>query len=162
MFPELLYRMALTQVPQIGDVQARVLLQHFGSATAVFAAPARDLERIEGIGTVRAKAIRQFDRFRQLEPELRFLEKHQLHSWFLIDNNYPRRLQHCYDPPVLLFGKGEMDLDAPRLVAIVGTRSPGIRAPVDGAARARPGTLQGHHRQRPSHWHRCLRPPGGT
>ncbi|RYY88619.1 MAG: DNA-protecting protein DprA [Chitinophagaceae bacterium] len=122
--PELLYQIALTQVPQIGDVHARILLQHYGSASAVFAAKLSDLEKLEGIGTVRARAIRGYQDFASLEKELHFIERYSINTYFLTDLGYPKRLLQCYDPPVLLFGKGELGLNAPRLVAVVGTRSP--------------------------------------
>ncbi|RYY66403.1 MAG: DNA-protecting protein DprA [Chitinophagaceae bacterium] len=120
---ELLYQLALTQVPHIGDVHARILLQHFGSAPAVFAAKTSALERLEGIGTIRAQAIRQFRGFDALQPELRFIERYGLRTLFLTDATYPQRLLHCYDPPALLFGKGDFDPNRGRFVAIVGTRN---------------------------------------
>ena len=58
MHSELLYQLALTLVPNIGDVQAKILVQHFGEASAIFKAKQATLEKIEGIGEVRASAIR--------------------------------------------------------------------------------------------------------
>ena len=120
---ELLYQLALTQVPHIGDVHARILLQHFGSASAVFAAKASELERLEGIGSVRAGALRQFSGFEALQSELRFIERYEVRTLFLTETGYPQRLLHCYDPPALLFGKGDFDLNRGRFVALVGTRN---------------------------------------
>ncbi|RYY97242.1 MAG: DNA-protecting protein DprA [Chitinophagaceae bacterium] len=123
MTPDLLYQLALTQVPQIGDVQARLLLQHYGSAEAVFRARPAELEVLDGIGTVRARSIKRFRDFHLAEAELRFLQRHGLHAWCVTDAGYPKRLLHCYDPPTLLFGRGAPDLNAARLVAVVGTRA---------------------------------------
>jgi DNA processing protein len=120
---ELLYQLALTQVPNIGDVHAKILLQHFGSASAVFAAKAPDLERLEGIGSVRAQSLRRFRDFDGLQPELKFLERYGISTHFFTEPHYPQRLQHCYDPPALLFSKGAPDLNVARIVAIVGTRN---------------------------------------
>jgi DNA processing protein len=124
MMPEELCRIALTLVPHIGDVHARILVQQFGSASAVFQAPARDLEALEGIGTTRAFALRSFRGFDQAEQELRFIKSKGIRALFLTDSDYPRRLLHCYDPPALLYSKGTTDLNASRTVAIVGTRKP--------------------------------------
>jgi DNA processing protein len=55
---ELLHQLALTLVPNIGDVQAKILIQHFGEVTAIFKAKTSVLEKIEGIGIVRAKRIK--------------------------------------------------------------------------------------------------------
>jgi DNA processing protein len=123
MHDELLYQLALTLVPQVGDVQAKTLVQHFGSAKAIFKTPLFTLEKIEGIGTVRARAIKTFQDFDIAEQELRFIEKENISPLFLTDAAYPKRLLHCYDAPTLLFYKGTADLNASKIVAIVGTRT---------------------------------------
>jgi DNA processing protein len=120
---DLIYQLALTQVPHIGAVQARILLDHFESAAAIFKARKSALEKIEGIGTVRAAAIKEFDRFAALEPEIRFLEENEIKPLFLKDPGYPQRLLHCYDPPTLLFFKGTANLNAPKIISIIGTRN---------------------------------------
>ena len=120
---ELLYQLALTLVPHIGDVQARLLLQHFGDASSIFKAKQVDLEKIEGIGTVRAKSIKGFNDFHLAELELKFIEKYKIKPLFLTDNEYPQRLLNCYDSPTLLFYKGSADLNASKVVGIVGTRN---------------------------------------
>lgn len=123
MHSELLYQLALTLVPNIGDVHAKTLVQHFGDATSIFKAKQSLLEKIEGIGEIRAKAIKQFDEYHIAETELKFIEKYKIQPIFLNDVSYPRRLLNCYDSPTLLFYRGEADLNASKMVAIVGTRS---------------------------------------
>ncbi|HYF31382.1 MAG TPA: DNA-processing protein DprA [Chitinophagaceae bacterium] len=120
---ELLYQVALTLVPNIGYVHARTLIQHFGCASAVLKAHRSELERIEGIGTVRAASITAFNAYREAEAEVAFLEKYKVRPLFITDPSYPQRLLHCYDAPVLLYYKGTADLNASRIVAIVGTRN---------------------------------------
>jgi len=120
---ELLNQLALTLVPNIGDVQAKILVNHFGDATSIFKAKKSSLEKIEGIGEVRAKSIKEFDDFHLAEHELKFIEKFKIKTLFLTDADYPKRLLNCYDSPTLLFYKGRADLNASKIVAIVGTRS---------------------------------------
>jgi DNA processing protein len=120
---ELLFQIALTQVPQIGFVQARILVQHLGTASAIFKASTTTLEKIEGIGEVRARSIRQFSNFGSAKKEIAFLEKYQVTPLFMNDAAYPQRLLHCYDFPVLLYYKGNADLNTSKIIAIVGTRS---------------------------------------
>lgn len=119
---ELLYQLALTKVPNIGYVHTRTLLQHFGCASAVFKAKRSTLEKIEGIGSVRAGSIQAFDDFKSAEAEIKFIEQYKIQPLFITDTSYPQRLLHCYDAPALLFYKGTADLNASRIVAIVGTR----------------------------------------
>jgi DNA processing protein len=81
------------------------------------------LEKIEGIGIVRAKSIKEFNDFHLAEKELEFIEKYNIKTFFLTDKDYPKRLLNCYDSPTLLFYKGTADLNASKIVAIVGTRT---------------------------------------
>lgn len=120
---DLLYQLALTQVPHIGCVHAKLLTQHFQKAEAIFKARMTDLEKIEGIGTVRAKCIKTFNQFAYAEKEIAFLEKYKIKPLFLNDAEYPQRLLHCYDSPTLLFYRGTANLNASRIIAIIGTRS---------------------------------------
>lgn len=120
---ELLYQLALTLVPNIGDVHARILVNQLGSASAIFREKQAHLEKIEGIGSVRARSIRQFNDFRVAEAELSFIDAYRIKTFFLSDKDYPRRLLNCYDAPTLLFYKGTADLNASKVIAVVGTRS---------------------------------------
>ena len=119
---ELLYQLALTLIPNIGPVQAKILLQHC-NAEEIFHAKKTYLEKIEGIGPVRAAAITAFRDFSQAEEEIKFIEKYKIKPLFLTDAAYPKRLLNCYDSPTLLFYKGDADLNASKMVAIIGTRS---------------------------------------
>ncbi len=119
---ELLYQIALTLVPNIGTVQAKILLQHC-EAEEIFHAKKSFLEKIEGIGPIRAESIKNFTDFSKAEEEINFIEKYKIKPLFLTDKNYPARLLNCYDSPSLLYYKGTADLNATKIVSIIGTRS---------------------------------------
>jgi DNA processing protein len=120
---DLIFQLALTQVPQIGPVQARILIDTLETAEEIFKAKRSTLEKIEGIGSVRAQSIKSFDAFAEQETEIKFLEKFQIAPLFLTDAHYPKRLLHAYDPPTLLFYKGRADLNQAKIISIIGTRS---------------------------------------
>ncbi|MBM3415487.1 MAG: DNA-protecting protein DprA [Bacteroidetes bacterium] len=122
MHPDLLYQIALTLVPNIGPVQAKILLQHC-EAEEIFHAKKHFLEKIEGIGPVRADGIKHFKDFGKAEDEIKFIEKYKIKSLFLTDKDYPKRLLNCYDSPTLLFYKGDADLNASKIICIIGTRN---------------------------------------
>jgi len=119
---DLLYQISLTLVPHIGPVQARLLVEHFGDAAAIFKAKKHALEKIEGIGEVRAAAIRHFNGWPEAEKEIAFIERYKIKPLFFTDKDYPERLRHCYDPPTLLYYRGSAPLNARKMIAIVGTR----------------------------------------
>lgn len=118
---ELLYQLSLSVIPNIGPVQAKILLQHC-NPEEIFHAKKSFLEKIEGIGPVRAASIASFKDFKKAEAEIKFIEKYNIQPLFLTDTNYPKRLLNCYDSPVLLYYKGEADLNAAKTLAIIGTR----------------------------------------
>jgi DNA processing protein len=123
MNPELFYQLALSMVPNIGDVHAKILVKVFGQASEIFKSSQSVLEQIEGIGPVRARSIRSFNAFHLIDREMEFIDKNGVKTLFLTDADYPQRLLHCYDSPALLFYKGEANLNASRILSIVGTRN---------------------------------------
>jgi DNA processing protein len=120
---ELQYQIALTLVPNIGDVHAKSLINYFGNPSAIFAASRKALEGIEGIGTIRANSIKQFHNFKRAEDEINFIEKYKIRPLFITDKNYPQRLLNCYDSPAMLYYRGNADLNSSKIVAVVGTRN---------------------------------------
>jgi len=123
MASDLLYQIALTLVPNIGNVHAKTLVATYGDAQSVFKAKKKDLENMEGIGTVRANSIKAFDNFQSSEEEMAFIEKYKITPLFITDKHYPQRLLNCYDCPTLLFYRGQADLNAAKIISVVGTRS---------------------------------------
>lgn len=123
MSEQLLYQIALTLIPNIGAVQAKILLEQYGDAESIFKAKLKDLEKLEGIGTVRAKWIKTFEDFSLAEAEIAFIEKYKITPLFILDDNYPQRLLHCYDAPTVLYYRGSADLNNAKVISIIGTRS---------------------------------------
>jgi DNA processing protein len=123
MHKDLLHQIALTLVPNIGDVRAKALLETFGDAESIFKASKKNLENIEGIGTIAANSIKHFTDFKICEDEIKFIEKSKITPLFITDENYPQRLLNCYDSPTLLYYKGNANLNTTKIISIVGTRS---------------------------------------
>lgn len=120
---DLLYQIALTLIPNIGCVQAKILIEKYGSAESIFKARKKELSAIENIGVVRASAIKNFTDFSPAEDEIKFIEKYKITPLFITGKNYPQRLLHCYDAPTLLYYRGNADLNASKIISIIGTRS---------------------------------------
>jgi DNA processing protein len=120
---DLLYQIALTLVPNIGDVHAKALVNMYGDAQSIFKAKRKDLENIEGIGSIRANSIKAFDNFQGSEEEVAFIEKYKITPLFITDKKYPQRLLNCYDSPALLYYRGNADLNTSKIIAVVGTRN---------------------------------------
>jgi DNA processing protein len=125
---ELIYQIALTQVPNVGDVIAKNLLAYCGSASAVFKAKKSELVKIPQVGEYVAGHILQnqdnAQLFKRAEQEIKFIEQKKIAPLFFTDAAYPAKLKHCNDAPVLLFYKGTADLNQQKIVGVVGTRTP--------------------------------------
>lgn len=121
---DLLYKIALTLVPKVGAKTARNLISYCGGVRQVFESSQKELIRIPGIGKSIAQNIAGKEVFDLAEKEMQFLENNQVKALFYLDEAYPYRLKHFSDSPILVYYKGEADLNAHRIVAIVGTRKP--------------------------------------
>jgi DNA processing protein len=121
---EQLHLIALTFLKGVGDVLARHLLQHFGSAAEVFKARRSCLEKVPGIGLYTAEQIdaTRPGALERAEKELSFTEKNRIRLYAITENDYPHRLRECQDAPVVFYYKGSADPDAAKIISIVGTR----------------------------------------
>lgn len=120
----LFYQIALTQIPSVGSVTAKTLISYCGGAKAVFEARKRELIRIPGIGEHTAEQILKQQVLNIAEAELAFIEQFGIRALCYLDGDYPSRLKPFPDCPVMLYCKGPVDLNAPKSIAIVGTRRP--------------------------------------
>ena len=121
---DLLYKVALTKIPLVGAVTAKNLVSYCGGAREVFTARKKELLRIPGIGRQTAASIINQTVLEEAEQEVEYLEKENITPLFYLDNDYPQRLKHYADAPVLLFYKGSANLNYHRTIGIVGTRKP--------------------------------------
>jgi DNA processing protein len=120
---EKIHQVALSMVPGIGCVLAKTLISHCGSASAVFGSRKTGLARIPGIGHYLADAILSFRDFDQAAREIELCQSKGITPLFFTDPAYPRRLKQAPDAPSILYFRGHGDLQAQKVVAMVGTRS---------------------------------------
>jgi DNA processing protein len=118
----LLYQIAITLIPGVGDVLAKNLISYCGGVEEVFKTKKSHLLRIPGVGEKIADAVFSYSDFKRAEQELLFIEKHNVQPLFYLDKNYPQRLKHYDDAPAMLYYLGNADLNNPKIVGIVGTR----------------------------------------
>jgi DNA processing protein len=120
---EKLSLIALSFVPGIGNFTIRQLISYCGSAKAVFTTPKSKILKIPGIGKATSEALNAQQWLKEAEEEWRKAEKAGANMVAYTDNDYPRRLREIHDAPVLLFTKGPANLNAEKIIAIVGTRN---------------------------------------
>lgn len=119
---EKLYQVALSFVPGIGDINTKQLVSYCGSAEAIFKSNKSKLNSIPGIGAKTVTAINNHNTLEKAEELIARCEKEDVKVLFYTDKEYPNRLKQIMDSPPLLYVKGSTDLNARKIVAIVGTR----------------------------------------
>ena len=117
------YKIALSMLPGIGGVLARNLVAYIGSVEEIFSASVQALQKIPGIGEFNARKIKNSNVLDKAEQELEFIQKNNIQTCFYTDPDFPRRLKNCIDAPVILYLKGDVNLDEQRVISIVGTRN---------------------------------------
>jgi len=119
---DLLYVLALQRVKGIGDVNAKKLISHCGSAKNVLKEKRKTLEKINGIGSFTIKNLFNSENLKEAEKELEYIQKHKIKTFYFEDENYPSKLKHCLDGPILMFKEGNFNLEKQPIISIVGTR----------------------------------------
>ena len=120
---ETLYKIAISLIPNIGDVLAKRLIAYCGSPEMVFKEKKPALEKIPGIGTINAQFVIAQNVLAEAEEEIKFMGENKITPLFYLDKDYPKRLLHCEDGPIMLYYKGNADLNASKMVSVVGTRN---------------------------------------
>ena len=119
---EFLHILALLNADGIGDVMAKKLISHFGSAVGIFAAKKQQLLKISGVGTSMINALTNKNIFTKAEQEIEFINSNNIEYFYFKNDDYPPYLNHCYDAPILLFKKGNINLQNQKIISVVGTR----------------------------------------
>ena len=119
--------LALQQVPDFGVRRIKLLLDKTGAAdiSELFSMKMRDLTRIDGIGEHVARNLTDFDDWETVDNMLEKSEKIGAEIVSIYDEDYPLLLRHIYDPPILLWLKGNREALISDGVAVIGTRRPG-------------------------------------
>jgi len=119
---DLQYQIALKLVPKIGDIHAKKLIAYCGGVEAIFKESSKNLQKIPQIGNALIRSIKSAEVMDRAEKEIKFIEKHKIKALFYLDKDYPQRLKNCDDGPILLYYKGNTDLNTAQVISIVGTR----------------------------------------
>lgn len=116
-------QIAVSFLQGIGPVRARLLLSKVPDLSCLFDYSLHELSALTGLSKTILKGMERKKALERAEQELPFIEKNDIQTYFVSDSLYPRRLKQCEDAPVMLYGRGNLDLNPLRTVAVVGTRN---------------------------------------
>ena len=115
--------LALSLTPGLGPTKSRKLVEHFGSAEAVFRASLTELEG-SGIPAVSAQSLATGKSIELAQEEIAHAATAGATVLSMDDPLYPPRLKEIYDPPLVLYVRGAVDVLSKAGIAMVGTRHP--------------------------------------
>ena len=119
----LIYKIAISLIPGIGSITARNLIAYVGSVEGVFQEKEKNLMKIPGIGEVNAQRVVRQNVLERAKREVEFILKNRIQTFFYLDDNYPTRLKNCSDSTIILYFKGNANLNERRIISVVGTRN---------------------------------------
>ncbi|MGQ9646241.1 MAG: DNA-processing protein DprA [Thermodesulfobacteriota bacterium] len=119
---EVFHWLALSLIPGVGVIFFNRLLERFGTPEAVFQASLEELLQIEGMGEKMAREIRKGPVEEKVRKELVLLKQVGAKVMTIRDASYPARLKEIYDPPPLLYVRGNLEEEDGLALAIVGSR----------------------------------------
>jgi DNA processing protein len=120
---DLLYRIGITLVKGIGNITAKQIIETLGDASPLFKEKAFVLEHLPGISRKIIAEIHHPEVLRRAEAEIAFIEKNKITPLYIKEDDYPQRFRECVDAPVMLYFRGNADLNVEKIISIVGTRN---------------------------------------
>ncbi|MFH1783251.1 MAG: DNA-processing protein DprA [Candidatus Omnitrophota bacterium] len=112
----------LNMIEDLGSIRIQNLLEHFSSLENIFKAKEEDLKAAKKIGPEIASKIIRSIKDINISNELKLIDKHKIKVITFLDKDYPKNLKDIYDPPVVVYVKGDILPSDDISVAIVGSR----------------------------------------
>jgi DNA processing protein len=113
---------ALNMIEHVGPVRVRQLIEHFGDAPPILSASKQQLLRVRGIGEETAESIVSWEKSVDLAAEMKRIADSGCEIVIQSDAHYPELLREIYDPPTVLYVKGNLTAKDKNGVAMVGSR----------------------------------------
>lgn len=125
MHPDLKYYIALSILNGLGDISAKKLIAYCKSAEAVFKENKQALLKIPGIGEHFASVLIQAksEALNKADAEIEFIQKNKINTSVYSEPDYPFLLKNAEDSPIVLYYRGNLNLNNRKLISIVGTRN---------------------------------------
>jgi len=114
--------LTLNMVEGLGVTLLSRLLERFGSPEAILAASRRELEEVEGVGSALSRNISKARKQIDARAQMKSAEKFAVKIITAASDDYPKPLRRIFDPPLVLYVKGEYKEEDALAMAIVGSR----------------------------------------
>ncbi|MDR1562149.1 MAG: DNA-processing protein DprA [Dysgonamonadaceae bacterium] len=118
----LIYQIGLTLVHGIGNATAKRIIDNLEDVSLLFTEKKRILELFPGFPRRIIDEIHKPSVLKEAEKEIAFIEKWRIIPLFIKNPDYPQLMKECVDAPVMLYYRGSANLNARKIISIVGTR----------------------------------------
>jgi DNA processing protein len=115
---------ALNIMEKIGPVGVRALVEHVGSADAIFSCSEDDLLGARGMGRETVRAVLAQRSTVEWQVEVDRAEALGARLVTMVDAEYPPLLREIHDPPLALYVRGKLESRDRHSISVVGTRRP--------------------------------------
>jgi len=112
----------LNMIQDIGYIRLKALLDRFETTGNIFKAPLKALQSVQGIGVHTAESIKNARLNYDIDKEISLIKRFGVRIVTLFDDEYPETLKSIYEPPILLYVKGDYKEADKLSIAIVGSR----------------------------------------
>jgi DNA processing protein len=116
------YWLALNRIPIVGAQRFHAIYEYFGSIKNFWEASSSEFKNFPGITQNICNTILEYREKIDVSGQRAVLKKIGAEVVFLLDENYPDLLRNIYDPPPVLYYKGEFEKANCTCVAVVGSR----------------------------------------
>lgn len=117
------FKIGITLIKGIGNSLAKNLVAYIGSEEGVFKEKQAVLAKIPGIGEVLSREIVNADVLKRADQEVEFITKNKIVALYFTDRDYPFRLKECPDSPIMIYTRGNCNLNEGKFIGMVGTRN---------------------------------------
>ncbi len=114
---------AITQIPGIGHTNAKRLLSWIEDPGEIFQDPKGLILKVPGLRKILSTGVDFRKLLDRARAELEFIKNSGIEVLYFYSDDYPGRLKHCADSPLLLYYKGTDCFRHKRMLAVVGTRN---------------------------------------
>ena len=120
---ELFYAMSLTRLTNFNFQQALELYRAVGSAQGIYEHRNEIGDVVKNASPRLTEVLKNWDSaMKRADFELTFMQEHQIRALTPLDDDYPQRLCECADAPIVVYFRGNTDLNLSKIINIVGTR----------------------------------------
>lgn len=120
------YWLALTMIDGLGLKGMNRLLQAYGNPSRIFGLPVAELTSRCGLRPEIANAVSSFSGWKRVVEERKKAQRLGMQIISRVDDRYPKKLLNIYDPPPILYARGDLDIFDSPAIAIVGSRKSSV------------------------------------